>query len=121
MATFQRLVDRALEGYKSFAWAYIDDIISSSSSWTEDLTHLHQVLQALEKAGLKANPQKSRLGFRELKYLGYLVGHGHLRPLPDKILALEQHPRPIKKKQLRQFLGFVGYYSRFIDNFASNA
>lgn len=29
--------------------------------------------------------------------------------------------RPSRKKQLQQFLGFVGYYSHFIANFASTA
>lgn len=48
----------------------------SSSSWPEHLDHLRQVLRALEKAGLKANPKKSCLGFQELKYLGYIVGQG---------------------------------------------
>lgn len=108
-ATFQRLVDKALVGCETFARAYIDDIIVSSGSWNEHLHHLRQVLQALKRAGLKANPQKSRLGFQELKYLGYLVGNGHLKPLPDKVLLLEKHPRPQTKRHLRQFLSFVGY------------
>lgn len=54
--TFQRLVDHALEGCETFSRAHIDDIVVSSSSWEEHLAHLHQVLQALEKAELKANP-----------------------------------------------------------------
>lgn len=120
-ATFQRLVDRALEGCESFARAYIDDIIVSCRTWKEHLQHLRQVLQALDRAGLRANPQKSKLGFQELKYLGYLIGKGCLKPLPDKVLLLEHHPRPVMKKHLRQFLGFVGYYSRFIPDFASLA
>lgn len=107
-ATFQRLVDRVLAGCEAFARAYIDDIIISSSTWKDHLLHLHQVLQALDRARLKANPQKSRLGFQELKYLGYLVGKGCLNPLPDKVLLLEQHPRPKTEKHLRQFLGFLG-------------
>lgn len=56
MPTFQRLVDRALEGCEAFTHAYIDDIAISSSSWTEHVEHLQQVLQALAWAGLKANP-----------------------------------------------------------------
>lgn len=99
-ATFQWLVDWALEGCEGFSRAYIDDIMVSSSSWREHLGHLHQVLRALAKARLKANPKKSRLGFQELKYLGYMVGQGQLQPVPNKILALEQHPQPERKKQL---------------------
>lgn len=120
-ATFQRLVDRAPEGCEAFAREYIDDIIISSSNWEEHLQHLHQVLQALNRVGLKVNPSKSRLGFQELKYLGYMVGKGCLKPLPDKVLLPEEHPRPTTKKHLQQFLGFVGYYSRFIPHYTSLA
>lgn len=120
-ATFQRLVDQALEGCEEFARTYIDNIIISSAMWEKHIRHLEHVLRALERAGLKANPKKSWLGFRELKYLGYLVGRGGLKPLPDKVWTLEHHPRPSTKKQLRQFLGFVGYYSRFIPKYASTA
>lgn len=49
------------------------------------------------------------------------MGRGQVCPLPDKVLALEHHPRPIHKKQLQQFLGFVGYYSKFIPQFAEKA
>lgn len=120
-ATFQRLVDRALAGCETFARAYIDGIIICSATWEDHLNHLRRVLQALHSAGLRANPTKSRLGFTELKYLGFLVGRGCLRPLPDKVEALAQQARPTTNRQLQRFLGFVGYYSRFIPGFASIA
>lgn len=120
-ATFQRLVDWALGECKAFAQAYIDNIIISSVTWREHLQHLHHVLQALDKAGLKANLRESHLGFQELKYLGYLVGRGCLKPLPNEVWALERHPQPNTKKQLQQFLGFVRYYSHFIPGYASFA
>lgn len=50
-----------------------------------------------------------------------MVGKGCLKPLPDKIFVLEQHPRHTTKKHLRQFLGFMGYYSWFIPHYASLA
>lgn len=39
----------------------------------------------------------------------------------DKILALEQDPRPERKKQLHQFLDFMGNYSWLIPNFTNKA
>lgn len=41
--------------------------------------------------------------------------------LSNKVLALEHHPQPVRKNQLLQFLGFVGYYSKFIPKFADKA
>ncbi|XP_054827921.1 A-kinase anchor protein 12-like [Eublepharis macularius] len=89
--------------------------------WPSHMQHLRRVLQALDAAGLRANPQKSRVGFQEVKYLGFIVGRGVLRPVPEKVATLEDCPRPATKKQLRRFLGLVGYYSKFIPNFASRA
>lgn len=44
-----------------------------------------------------------------------------MQPLPDKVLALEKHPKPLHKKLLLQFWGLVGYYSWFIPNYAGIA
>ena len=87
-ATFQRLVDRALVGCQEFTAAYIDDIIVFSPDWPSHVAHLRQVFRALSQAGLKANPKKSRLGFTELTYLGFVVGNGRLRPLPERVTTL---------------------------------
>ena len=96
-ATFQRLVDRALVGCQDFTAAYIDDIVIFSPDWSTHVTHLRQVLRALAQAGLKANPRKSCLGFKELSYLGFVVGNGQIRPLPGRIITLQNSPRPNTK------------------------
>ena len=70
---------------------------------------------------MRVNPKKSHLGFQELRYLGFLVGKGQIRPLLEKVMSLHNSPRPGTKRQLRRFLGLVGYYSRFIPHFASIA
>uniref|UniRef100_K7F0Q0 ribonuclease H n=1 Tax=Pelodiscus sinensis TaxID=13735 RepID=K7F0Q0_PELSI len=120
-ATFQRLVDRLLRPHQLYATAYIDDIVVYSQTWPEHLQHLEAVLKALEDANLTANPGKCHLGRREVTYLGYTVGRGTLRPLVDKVQALQEWKRPKTKKQIRQFLGLAGYYCRFIPDFSTLA
>ena len=39
-ATFQRMMDRLLDGWCQFANAYLDDLVIFSSSWPEHLQHL---------------------------------------------------------------------------------
>ena len=44
-ATFQRLMNRVLQGMDKFAAAYIDDVAIYSETWEEHLQHLDQVLE----------------------------------------------------------------------------
>lgn len=120
-ATFQHLVDMIMGPYNGFTLAYIDDIIIHSRTWTEHLEHLSQLLRCFQAAELKVNPKKSKLGFTKLEYLSYKVGGSCLRPQTRKLEAIKQATLPCTKKQLRQFLGMVGYYSHFIKDFATHA
>lgn len=99
---------------KGFKLAYLDDIVTYSRTWREHVRHLRQVFKLLQMAGSKVNPRKSKLGFREIKYLAYRVGQGHLTPHKKKVDVILQAIQPQTKKHLRQFLGLVGYYSHFI-------
>ena len=120
-ATFQRMMDRLLRSHQAYAAAYIDDIIIHSASWDVHLRHLRAVLGELRRAGLTANPAKCRLGLEEASYLGYRVGRGNVRPQEAKVKTILDWPRPTSKKQVKSFLGLVGYYQRFIPSFATLA
>ena len=84
----------------------------------EHLSQVEAVLQALRDAGLTANPIKCRLGLEEANYLGHVFGRGCIKPQTGKVESLTTWPRPTTKKQVRTFLGLVGYYRQFIPNFA---
>ena len=120
-ATFQRLMDRVLRPHRDYAAAYLDDIIIHSTSWDTHLRHLEAVIQVLREAGLTANPAKCSLALEEANYLGYTVGRGNVKPQEKKIDAIATWPQPQTKRQVRTFLGLMGYYRQFIPNFASIA
>ncbi|KAL5505537.1 hypothetical protein EMCRGX_G006985 [Ephydatia muelleri] len=56
-ATFQRLMEKVLQGLEDYAAAYIDDLVIHSATWEEHLTQIQTVLQCLQSAGLTAKPQ----------------------------------------------------------------
>ncbi|KAG5847077.1 hypothetical protein ANANG_G00122120 [Anguilla anguilla] len=120
-ATFQRLMDQVLRPHQEYAAAYLDDIVVHSANWKVHLARLEAVLGALREAGLTANATKCRLGLEEADYLGYTVGRGCVKPQPTKVESIATWPKPLTKKQVRTFLGLVGYYRQFIPNFASIA
>ena len=44
-----------------------------------------------------------------------------IEPLPEKLEAVENMPPPKTPKEVRQFLGLVGYYRKFVPKFADIA
>ena len=63
---FQRIINHVFRDCWSFARAYIDDIVVFSRSWEEHLTHLHQVLECLQKAQLTMIMAKGQFGKSEV-------------------------------------------------------
>lgn len=120
-ATFQRMIDQILRGTETFAAAYLDDIIIFSRSWQDHLQHLQEVLSRIKSAGLTIRPDKCAIAKEETCYLGHVLGHGVIRPQVGKIEAIKNAERPTTKKQVRAFLGLVGWYRRFIPNFSTRA
>ena len=120
-ATFQRMMNHVLRGCEQFAGAYLDDVIIHSKTWQEHLQHLQEVFRRLENAGLTVKVQKCQFGQAEAQYLGHVIGGGRVKPDPGKLRAVGSYPRPLTKKDVRAFLGLVGYYRRFIPEFAKTA
>ena len=120
-ATFQRMVNRLLQGLEGLASAYMDDIIVFSTIWDDHLHHLSSVLGRIQEAGLTIKKRKCQFAMAECGYLGYRVGGGKVKPDNLKIRSIEQMVTPTTKKMVRSFLGMTGYYPKFIPQYASIA
>lgn len=117
-----RVLDIILSDFKfNFVFHYVDDIIVYSSGFSEHIEHLRLVLNKLREVGLTVNPDKVSLCKQQVKFLGYLIGRDVLIMDPDKIAPVVNFPRPSSLKGVQKFLGLLGYYSRFIPNFADLA
>ena len=83
------------------------------------LKHLDTVLQVLQKESLYAKFSKCLFGTKEIDYLGHTILGGGVHMEKGKIQVVLDWPQPMNIKQLRGFLGFTGYYCRFIKGYAS--
>ena len=118
-ATFQRLMHDCL-GDLNMNWCivYLDDIIVFSDTKEEHIKRLKAVFQKLMAAGLKLKPTKCFFFRDEIEYLGHVVSGKGISTNPKKIEAVTKWPTPKTVYDVRSFLGFVGYYRRFIKNFS---
>ena len=121
-ATFQRLMNTALHGLLHIhCLIYLDDIIIFGKSRKEHDHNLHLVLSRLRSAGLKIKPSKCRLLCSKIKYLGHIISPAGVQPDGAKVARLESWPVPTSTKELHSFLGFAGYYRRFVQNYTAIA
>ena len=85
------------------------------------IERLEAVFQKLAKAGLKLKPSKCEFFKKRIKYLGHIVSEEGVSTDPRKwrqsLIGLSQR----HVYDVRAFLGFVGYYRRFIKSFSKVA
>ncbi|GFN81031.1 polyprotein [Plakobranchus ocellatus] len=117
-ATFARTMRLLLDGIPNVI-SYFDDILIYTQDWMSHLKTLDAVLSRLAKHGFTARPTKMYIGFEEIEFLGHVVGKGKLRPEIVKVERILKLSTPKTKKQVKSLLGLLGYYRKFIDNFAS--
>lgn len=118
-STFQRTMEEVLKEYlHRFCFVYIDDVVVFSKSLEEHLQHLTLIFKKFRLYNLKVQLDKSEFLRKEVPFLGHIVTPDGIRPNPDKVKAVESYPIPKTPKEIKSFLGLIGYYRRFIADFA---
>ena len=121
-ATYQRLMEECFEGlHLDICYIYLDDLIIFSKTFEEHLERLEKIFKRLREINLKLSPKKCEFFKRKVKYVGNIVSEHGIEPDPDKIDKVQNWPTPTNPDEVRRFLGFVGYYRRFIEGFSTIA
>lgn len=118
-SAFQRLMERCVgEMNLKEVLVFIDNLIIFSLSLEEHEQRLKRVLQRLKEYGLKLAPGKCQFFQTSVRYLGHVVSERGVETDPEKVKALTTWPIPTNLKELQSFLGFAGYYRRFIQGYS---
>ena len=55
---------------------------------------------------------------KHIQYIRHLISAEGIQPLPEKLERIAKMPAPKNPKEVKQFLGLVGYYRKFVPRFA---
>lgn len=118
--TLVRLMDQVIPAHlRTRVFVYLDDLLVLSEDFESHMVLLSEIAGYLRNANLTINIAKSKFCMQEIKYLGFIIGHGKIKTDPGKLTAINEFPIPTTVKQLRRFLGMTGWYRRFVDGYAS--
>ena len=120
MATFNRMMRTVLQDVKR-ADSFVDDVLGHTRTWPVHIDTLREVFQRIQEAGLTLRPSKCEIGCDCVPFVGQTIQEGEIYPQEDKVRQILDAPVPKTKKQLRSFLGLVGYYRQYIPKFADVA
>lgn len=121
-ATFQRIMEQTVGDMNLLeVLVYLDDLIVFGATLEEHETRLLKVLDRLRDEGLKLSLDKCQFCQPSVTYVGHIISQEGVSTDPKKTEAVTTWPRPSTVTALRSFLGFCGYYRRFVKDYSKVA
>ncbi|KAK7604681.1 hypothetical protein V9T40_005867 [Parthenolecanium corni] len=114
MSAFIGMLRKVLSGFENFISAYVDDILIYSKTEKEHLDHIKKIITRIKENNMNLSLEKCSFFKSQTKYLGFVINREGIKPDPDRAEAITNYATPLDKKQVRQFLGVVGYYRNHV-------
>ena len=105
----------------TFAFGYLDDILVYSPDMETHLEHLRKLFMRLREADLKLKEVKCNFLKKHIQCLGHIILGKGITPMPEKLACIKDMPPPKTPKEVKQFLGLIGYYPKFVPRFSDLA
>ena len=121
-AKLRRVIELLLLGLDyEIARAYADDIIICGRDKDQCVERLTGAVERLEAATHQFTPIGDVPAVSKAPPPGYVVSADGVRCDPQQVEQIRNWPTPQTARQVRQFLGVVNYYRRFVPNYAAVA
>ena len=93
---------------------YLDDILIFTEELDEHRRLVKRVLALLEKNKLFLKPEKCDFEKEVIEYLGVIISKNEVKMDPVKIKGIMEWPVPKTVKEVQSYLGFCGFYRKFV-------
>ena len=120
-AYVQRQIDGILRQFRTFARAYVDDIVVFSQSLNLHLQHLKKVFSLFAHMNIALKPSKTYLGYPTIALLGQKVSSLGLSAPSEKLEAISKLEFPKTLKHLETYLGKTGWLRQYVPYYAQKA
>ena len=100
---------------------YMDDFTPYGDYFEEGLENLDKVLKRCKQTHVSLSTVKCHMMMKEGIVLGHLLSVAGIRVDPAKVELILNFPTPKTPTQVHSFIGYVGYYRRFIEKFSKIA
>ncbi|GJS92035.1 reverse transcriptase domain-containing protein [Tanacetum coccineum] len=118
-ATFQRCMTTIFHDMvEDFMEVFMDDFLVFGHSFNCCLANLDRMLARCEETNLMLNWEKCHFMVKEGIVLGHKISRAGIEVDRAKINVIAKLPYPTNIKDVRSFLGHVGFYRRFIKDFS---
>nr|GEX59392.1 reverse transcriptase domain-containing protein [Tanacetum cinerariifolium] len=111
LAIFHDMVEKTIK-------VFMDDFSVFGNSFENCLSCLDKMLQRCEDTNLSLNWEKSHFMVKKGIVLGHKISKNEIEVDKAKIDVIAKLPHPTTVKGIRSFLGHVGFYWRFIQDFS---
>ena len=99
----------------------MDDFTIYGNNYEEALDNLEKILIRCQETNLALTNEKCKMLMTEGIVLGHHISGIGIKVDPTKIEVISKLSPPWSQKEVRSFLGHVGYYRRFIKKFTTIA
>ena len=116
---FQRYMDKVFAPllYKNLE-NYLDDALNHHRNKSEHVLGVRNTLQYLREAKLFCNPKKCEFHQPKIEFLGVDISRDGFEMDEKKTSVIAAWQRPTSVRGVREFIGFVNFYRRWIPAFS---
>ena len=115
-ATFQAFMEDTFykQKQKKGLLIYMDNLLIIGQTIIELQKQTKEILQVCRNHRLSIKIEKYMFHRQEVEYLGLIIKPNHIVTNSTKLKGILKWPLPKKPKDIHRFLGFCGFYRKFI-------